>query len=329
MRLSALPLYCGLLASGYGQAGQQADPARSAQAKIPDVIRVPEARSELDLSYSYHVSLLQKALQKAARGRAIPRIETVARMEQGRALRELQKGELIDLVWMGTDGQKEQLLRPVRIPLERGLLGYRLLTIKRQQTELFDRIYHLSQLGRLQACQGLNWPDASILQHAGLKVLTSPDYENLFKQINAGRCDYFPRGIHEGQPELAKRSLLYPDLVSYPHLMLHYPLTVYFFTNQQNEALAQLIEQGLEQMIDDGELLQHMRHHPLTAHVFPLAQHQVRRWFELSNPLLSSQTKPYDRRYWFVPEDFSASEPEKNLSAIQQNRDTPEQHHMQ
>lgn len=329
MRLSALLLYCGLLASNYGQAMQQADPAFSAQATIPAVIRVPKARSDLDLSYSYHVSLLQKALQKAAHGRAIPRIETVARMEQGRALRELQKGELIDLFWMGTDAQKEQLLRPVRIPLERGLLGYRLLTIQRQQTASFDRIYHLSQLSHLQACQGLGWADSPILQHAGLKVLTSPDYENLFKQINAGRCDYFPRGVHEGQPELAKRASLYPDLIIYPHLMLHYPLTVYFFTNKQNEALAQWIEQGLELMIDDGELLTHMQQHPLTAHVFPLTQYRVRRWFELSNPSLSPQTRPQDRRYWFVPEDFSGSEPEKNLPAIQPDRNAPKQHHMQ
>lgn len=60
-------------------------------------IRVPKPRSEHDVSQQYYVELLHKALQKAAAGRPLPHIMPVAEMEQGRAVRELQKGQLIDL----------------------------------------------------------------------------------------------------------------------------------------------------------------------------------------------------------------------------------------
>jgi hypothetical protein len=296
---------------------------------VPGQIRVPKPRSEHDVSQQYYVALLRKALQKAAAGRPLPDILPVAEMEQGRAVRELQKGQIIDLFWMGTDRDKEQQLRAIRIPLERGLMGFRMLTIRRSQVEEFNQISSLQQLRKLTACQGLSWPDTKILQSAGLKVQTSPVYENLFKQVNAGRCDYFPRGLHEGQTELRERAALYPDLVRYPNLMLHYPFAIYFFTGKQNETLAQWIEQGLEMMITDGELLAHMQQHPLTAHVFPLSQFSMQHWLELKNPGLSPDTRNLDRRYWFVPADFSASQLDKNLPAIQPERQRPEQHDMQ
>ena len=148
-------------------------------------------------------------------------------------------------------------------------------------------------------------------------MLTSPVYENLFKQVNAGRCDYFPRGLHEGQTELRERAALYPGLMRYPDMMLHYPFAIYFFTGKQNEALAQWIEQGLQLMIADGELLTHIQQHPLTAHVFPLSQFTMAHWLELANPGLSPDTDYTDRRYWFVPADFIGSEFDKNLPAIQ------------
>lgn len=299
-----------------------------AETNLPSQIRVPKPRSVHDVSHQYYMELLHKVLHKAAAGRLLPDILPVAEMEQGRAVRELQKGQIIDLFWMGTDRDKEQQLRAIRIPLERGLMGFRMLTIQRNQLEKFSQISSLQQLHKLTACQGLSWPDTQILQQAGLKVLTSPVYENLFKQVNAGRCDYFPRGLHEGQTELRERATLYPGLMRYPDMMLHYPFAIYFFTGKQNEALAQWIEQGLELMIADGELLAHMRQHPLTAHVFPLSQFTMAHWLELQNPGLSPETNFTDRHYWFVPADFTGSEFDKNLPAVQPQGHPPKQHDM-
>lgn len=288
----------------------------AAAADGPQQIRIPKPRSEHDVSHQYYVTLLTKALQKAAAGRPLPVILPIAEMEQGRAVRELQKGQLIDLFWMGTDRDKEQQLRAIRIPLERGLMGFRMLTIQRSQQPRFSQIRSLAQLKKLTACQGLSWPDTEILQQAGLKVHTSPVYENLFKQVNAGRCDYFPRGLHEGLTELRERAALYPQLQRLPDLMLHYPFAIYFFTANHNEALARWIEQGLQQMIADGELLAHMQQHPLTAHVFPLSQFSQLHWLHLRNPQLSADTPYQDRRLWFVPADFQTSELNKNLPPI-------------
>jgi hypothetical protein len=268
-------------------------------------IRIQRPPAADDVAQSYYVGLLQKALQKGARGRPVPNIVAVHIMEQGRANRELLKGNLIDLFWVGTELEKEQQLRPIRIPLERGLTGFRKFTIVKQRQPEFDRLQGLMQLKRLTACQGSHWPDTDILQAAQLPVMASPVFDNLFPQLVAGRCDYFPRGVHEGETEIRQRSAQLPALSRYQDIMLHYPFAVYFFTTKQHEILAQWLEQGLEAMIDDGELLAYMQQHPFTAKVFPLSAENASRWIELHNPLLPVDTDYQNRRYWFVPADFN------------------------
>jgi hypothetical protein len=268
-------------------------------------IRIQRPPAADDVAQSYYVGLLQKALQKGARGRPVPNIVAVYIMEQGRANRELLKGNLIDLFWVGTALEKEQQLRAIRIPLERGLTGFRKFTIVKQRQAEFDRLQGLMQLKRLTACQGSHWPDTEILQAAQLPVMASPVFDNLFPQLVAGRCDYFPRGVHEGEAEIRQRSAQLPALSRYQDIMLHYPFAVYFFTTKQHEVLAQWLEQGLETMIDDGELLAYMQQHPFTAKVFPLSAENASRWIELQNPLLPVDTNYQNRRYWFVPADFT------------------------
>jgi len=300
------------------------------QLPVPSEIRIPQPRSQYDLSQRYYVELLEKVLKKAANGRSVPTIKPTLMMEQGRATRELLKGDLIDLFWVGTDLEKEQELRAIRIPLERGLMGFRKFTIRADRYFDFDNINNLQQLQQLTACQGAYWPDTDILIAAKLPVIAAPVYENIFKQVVAGRCDYFPRGLHEGIVELKQRTALYPELTRYHDIMLHYPFAVYFFTSKQHEALASWLEQGLEAMINSGELLRHMQQHGLTGHVFPLKHHNAKLWLTLPNPRLPPGTDPTNRRYWFVPADFSdVSDFDKNVAPVQPTRDPPEPQHMQ
>ena len=93
----------------------------------------------------------------------------------------------------------------------------------------FTKVESLDQLKNYIACQGRHWPDTNILKNSNLNVTTSTRYESLFKMLSAKRCDYFPRGFHEGQAEIAQRRELYQDLVLYQRIILQYPFTVYAF----------------------------------------------------------------------------------------------------
>ena len=268
-------------------------------------INIPKARSVYDLSQDYHQTLLLMALKKAAHGRAIPEINSTVQMSQGRAKAELVKGKLINLYWFGTSIEMEEELRAIPIPTTKGLIGYRKFIIRKDTLTTFNSIKNLDDLRTLTACQGQHWPDTQILQAANLKVITTPTYENIFRMLNAKRCDYFPRGYHDTDNDLFLRKALFSELMPYHEIILHYPFAVYFFTNKKDESLAQWIEEGLRLLAVNNEIDQLMQSHPLTAHIYPLKDEQNTLYLPIANQLLNNNADPNDQLLWFTPKDFN------------------------
>ncbi len=275
---------------------------------VSSVVSIPKPQPDSRVAQDYYTQLLRLALVKGADGRVVPELRETSIMEQGRAIHELSRGSMIDVYWMGTSIDREQKLRAIRIPLDRGLIGYRRFIIRADRQGEFDAVKNNDDLKRLLGCQGLDWPDVDIMRSAGLRVTEVAVLEGMYQQVVAKRCDYFPRGYYEALPELMERVNSYPGLIEQKALILHYPFAVYFFVRPGNEELAQWIERGLEKMIDEGEFLSYMKNHPLTSHVFPL-DGALRNGVILNipNPLLPSDTSYLNARYWFQPEDFGYS----------------------
>lgn len=272
-----------------------------------EIIRFQGPRSDYDLGHDYHKGLLAKALAAAANGRQIPPFFEIRDMTPSRAALELEKGAIIDVHWLGTSIELEKSLRAIRIPTTRGLIGWRKFIILKKNQARFEEIENLKQLGKNYACQGRQWPDTPILEAAGLPVVTSIKYEDLFKMLRAERCSYFPRGFHDHDKELRIRGELYPEMTSYQELMLQYPFAVYFFTNKNNRRLGDWIESGMETLVENGEILHYMQQHELTSHVFPLNKRPPKTILSIDNPLLSQDTPYEDPDLWFQLEEFKSN----------------------
>ena len=264
-------------------------------------LKIPMPRSKFDISHDYYLKLISKAFQKADPHVSPPNLVPSFPMQQGRAVTELRKSENIDLFWIGTDRIKERNLISVKIPLERGLMGFRRFIIHRDNIEKFDKVTSIDDLKSLIACQGTHWPDTKIMRAAGLVVDASPVYEHHFDKVSAKRCDYFPRGFHEGQAEIDQRRALYPDLVLYQRIILQYPFTVYAFFSRENYVFAEKLERGLRIMLKDGSLAQHMATHPLTAHIFPLNQWKAGLLIQLPNKDVGDPKNSPFADYWLSP----------------------------
>lgn len=141
--------------------------------------------------------------------------------------------------------------RAVRIPLRKGILGYRIALIARDRQAEIDKIRNLGDLRKVSIGQGIGWGDVAIYEANGIKVHTA-GYENLFKMVAANRIDLFPRGISEIFPEYAARDDVIPDLAVEKNLLIYYPWPYYFFFNKSNNALAKRVETGLGKMMKDG-----------------------------------------------------------------------------
>jgi hypothetical protein len=263
------------------------------------VIRHLPGEADVDPRNDYFIAMLQLALEQTPEDGPWQLQPAAERMSQSRALQRLSEGSDIDVVWSMTSISREQQNRAIRIPLLKGLMGYRLLLIRAEDQSWFRRVQTLDQLRELRAGQGHDWPDTEILRGNGLAVESAADYDSLFRMLQQGRFDYLPRAINEPWEELASRPGM--GLAVEEGLLLHYPTAEYFFVNHDNGALAERIERGLRRALVDGSFDQLFREHPTNANAFGRAGLLKRRVIRLDNPLLPADTPFADRTLWWPP----------------------------
>ena len=248
-----------------------------------------------DARYAYRTALLQLVLdQTAEEGRCqlSPQFTTVT-PDRGLAL--LQEGR-IDVVSVPTTLRRERELRAVRFDILRGLLGYRVLLIRKQRQAEFAAVRSLAELRRFRLGLGSHWADLPLLQYNGFQVMATPRYESLFAMLARGRFDAFPRGVNEAWQELAEQQGSFPDLRVEPTLALHYPWPVYFFVRRDNQPLADRLHRGLMRAQADGSLQRlFMEHH---GNLLQQANLAKRRLLLLSNPGLPPGTPKADTSWW-------------------------------
>lgn len=224
----------------------------AAHAHASEALRViyPQSESRKDGRAIYPIAVLQLALEHS--GREFRMQPGAAKMQQSRSLRMLADGRDLDVVWTVTTPEREATLRPIRIPIDMGLIGWRVLLIHAGDAERFSATKSIAGLAKFVGGQGHDWPDLDILRGNGLRVVASPTYEGLFAMLERGHIDYFPRGVSEVDRELERRTDKPIEIE--PTLLLHYPSALYFFVHPKNVALAQALETGLERCIADGSL---------------------------------------------------------------------------
>jgi len=123
-------------------------------------------------------------------------------MQQSRVINLIQENKVFRVIAAMTSKEREQKLRPIRIPLYKGLLGYRIFLIRAEDQPLFSAIETVEQLKSLKAVQGHDWPDSDVLEsnHFTLHRLTV--HQGIYHFLSAKRADYFPIGISEIMEDL-------------------------------------------------------------------------------------------------------------------------------
>ena len=289
--------------------------APPAAAQAPTIVRYPPPEVHQDQRADYPSRLLAMALARSGQ-RFVPKASGRA-MNKSRALLELANGAPdIDVVWAVSDAARERDLLPIRIPIDKGLIGWRLMLVRAADRERFAPLRSLVELAKVPAAQGHDWPDLRILRANGLKVDPVNVYPALFQMLARGRFDYLPRGVHE----VADEAALYAGdgLVVEPHIAFHYPAALYFFVNRQRSDLAEAIRVGLERALDDGSF--EALFQATYASRIEQAELGRRLVFELVNPLLTPETPLAQRHLWWQPGTPSRGTGKAHSASVQAPR---------
>lgn len=256
-------------------------------------IKYPRPMSDTDSRHQYPLQLLEKALEKTGVKYQLTPTDKI--LLQSKALKQLKDNREVSVVWSMTDEQREEEFLPIRIPIYKGLIGMRIPLVRKADEDLLKYVQSMEKLNLFSPLSGHDWPDTKILQANGFAVVTEENYEQLFTQLAAGKGNFFPRSVVEIWQELGKHE----NLISEPHIALHYPTAMYFFVNKNNQSLARLIESGLEKLISSGEFEQLF----LAAHQQSLTKAELgkRRIFRLDNPILPAATPLARDELWHQP----------------------------
>ncbi|MCC1496117.1 transporter substrate-binding domain-containing protein [Alcanivorax sp. 1008] len=250
-----------------------------------------------DAGNDYFLAVLALALEKTA-DQGAWRLEPAAQaIPRNEALQRLSNNDGIDIVWSATSIEREKQNRAIRIPLMKGLTGYRLLIIRGEDQPWFRRMQTIDKLLELRAGQGHDWPDTEVFRANGLSIEGKHDYDSLFRLLQKGRFDYLPRAINEPWDDLASRTDM--GLAVEEGLLLYYPTAEYFFVNSQNTELATRLEKGLRIAIEDGSFDKLFRQHPVNANAFGKANILRRRVIRLDNPFLPEDTPFAEKKLWW------------------------------
>lgn len=264
--------------------------------KAPSLpVLYPPSEATIDDRSDYPKALLELALHES--GVRFDLHESSLHLPQARALAMLAAGKEISVYWSMTSRQREADLLPVRIPIDKGLLGWRLLLIRNDEQSRFSAITSIEQLRKVAIGQGHDWPDTEILASNGFTVTAVPSYELLFNMLQKGRIDGVPRSIGEIRDEAGVHAA--DGLTIESSLALHYPAAEYFFVNRDNTALAAALEKGLRTALRDGSFDKLFTLY--YAGQIQSARLDRRRVFELPNPLLPPETPLDHPAFWFRP----------------------------
>lgn len=242
---------------------------------------------------AYAILLLEEALSHSERSYHL--VESINEYEQRRGLIDLANNDGVDVSWSMTSAEREVMLYPIRIPIFKGLIGWRIPLIHKDNAERFNKINDIQSLRQLTTVQMHDWPDTPILESNGFRMYRSSTYQGIFKMLSHHRVDLFPRSILEIWREIDEHSN--KPLIAAPKILLHYPTAFYYFVNNDNKVLGNDIETGLRIMIKNGRFDELFYEH--YQEIINRANLSERTIYRLKNPILPPLT-PLERKYlWF------------------------------
>ena len=213
---------------------------------------------------------------------------------QGRAFASLSDGSLLNVVVGGISTNRESQGMPIYIPLDRGILGFR-VCLQRADAKPLTNITNLEDFKQQQIVIGVgsHWPDRQILETNGLLVAHTPVYEQLFDMLDRQRFDCFLRSMHEVREEL-KTHKAYNFKVE-PNVGIIYAQADFAFVSAKTPRIHQRLQYGLKKALENGEFREHFRR----FYAETLSYHKLyeRKIIILHNPDLSIQAGDAINKY--------------------------------
>src|SRR5436305_9392017 len=117
----------------------------SSFAEMTYIYNGPE--SQLDKRYEYHWEILKTALEKTTEKYGAYRMVPSGSMSERRQEQELKSASgKLTIMYLDTTPEREKALIPIRIPVDKNLVGCRVFLIRKEDQPKFDAVKTIDDL---------------------------------------------------------------------------------------------------------------------------------------------------------------------------------------
>ena len=243
---------------------------------------------EQNFKFPQNIALLKLALERAEEEYGKIEIKAASASSLIDAFSTLELDETgFDAVISAVDLDREGRFLPVYVPLNRGLLGFRLCLINPNQQSMFDQINAREDFSKFSVSitQGKTSPDVDILEFNTIDVVVD-DTDNLrIENLINNTAQCYSRSLIEVGHDLDK----FDSVALESSLMLVYPLADIIYFRQGAQTLKDAIEYGLQALIEDGSYMEEF--YSAYAEIFEKYRIYERKLLLLPHPSLSEKAR--------------------------------------
>jgi hypothetical protein len=208
-------------------------------------LKVWEQNQRLPATFDF----IELALEKAEPKYGHYTIETLPASNVEQAFKLLNTPGSLDLIVSGNEKSRESQAYPIYIPLDRGLLGFRLCLINKQSAEVFSTISTAAEFTErnLAIYVKQQWPDLGIYENNGFPVQGFNQLTSLTNALTSDRNACFSRSLIE----IGFEAMRYQNLEIEANVAFIYPLADIIYVSKANTRLQAALEYGLNKAIED------------------------------------------------------------------------------
>jgi hypothetical protein len=214
-----------------------------------------------------------------------------------RAFQIMAKHQGIDIVWGSATKERFDSYLPVKVPIYKGLIGWRLALVTQAKQQIFANVKTLDELRAFNPGQRLNWSDYKIFQENGFTITSGSSRRALAEMLLLERFDFFPRAVIE--IEMEQREYANMNIALDPYLLIRYKSAYVFYVAKDNIELAKILTEGLHRAKADGSFDRLFERH--FKALFERLDLPSRRIIELNNPLLPQEMLAIEDHFWISP----------------------------
>lgn len=181
-------------------------------------------------------------------------------------------------------------------PLSKGLLGHRILIIRKTDQPIFKDIDETT-LKCLTMGIPATWADADLFRFNQYSVFEQGGLETMVSALEGGQCDYLAFGANEVTSIFQQYCDTSNALMIEPSLVLYYPFPLVFYVHPDKGALLKRLAEGFDAVVKSTEFDQLFGRH-YSAVTDPLRL-ETRHRIDLINPSLPAAFGGFQSNFVF------------------------------